>query len=87
MTFMPGAREIPDPEAEMERLARERMDPPQREWGIRHPDGRVTVEITGHAIGSRSEAERIRAECDADCDCDGGTHTLVMRDRQQWRAP
>ena len=37
---------------------------------------------------SRVSAEAERAGCEQDCgSCDGGTHTLVMRDRQQWRAP
>ena len=84
MTFLPGARAIPDPEAEMERLARERLDPPGREWGIRHPGGKVTVRIDGHAFPSRLEAEH--AAADQDCEwCDGGTHILVYRDRQAWR--
>ena len=84
---IPGARRI-DPDAETERLTRERLDPPGREWGIRHPDGKVTVFIDGHAFPSRLAADTERTACDQDCDsCDGGTHALVMRDRQPWRAP
>ena len=87
MTFLPGMRRI-NPGAEAERLARARLDPPGREWGIRHPDGKVTVYVTGQAFESRVSADSERAECDQDCDsCDGGRHTLVMRDRQSWRAP
>ena len=82
---IPGARRI-DPDAEAERLGRERLDPPWREWGIRHPDGNVTVHITGQAFDSRIRAEMEREACDRDCDsCDGGPHTLVYRDRQPWR--
>ena len=85
MTFLPGIRRI-DPDAEAERLARARLDPPGREWGVRHPNGKVTVFITGHAFRSRAEAEAARVECAEDCDsCDGGAHTLVYRDRQAWR--
>jgi hypothetical protein len=63
-----------------------KTDPPGREWGIRHPDGRVTVFVTGHAFGSRIQAEAERVACDSDCaECDGGNHTLVMRDKQPWR--
>ena len=81
MTFPPGFREIPDPEAEMERL-----DPPGREWAIRHPGGKITVQIDGHAFPGRITAERELPAPDDECEwCDGGTHTLTYRDRQQWR--
>lgn len=87
MTDLRGIRRI-DPGAEAERLARARLDPPGREWGIRHPGGRITVHITGQAFESRVTADRERAQCDQDCDsCDGGTHALVYRDKQPWRAP
>ena len=78
----------PDPEAEIRRLADERLDPPGREWGVQHPGGKVTVRVDGHAFPGRMSAEKERAACEQDCGCcDGGTHILVMRDRQQWRAP
>jgi hypothetical protein len=84
--LFPPMRPITDPEAEVERLARERTDPPSREWGVRHPDGRITVHVTGQAFESHSRAEATREACDRDCgECDGGTHTLVMRDKQPWR--
>ncbi len=87
MTVHPGIRRI-DPDAEVRRLAGERADPPGREWGVRHPNGKVTVRIDGHAFPSRPAAETERARNDLDCgECDGGTHTLLCRDRQQWRAP
>ncbi len=82
MTFIPGAREIRDPQAETERLAALRDDPPWREWGVRHPGGRVTVRVDGHAFPSRGEAQHELAGCD---ECDGGPHVLVWRDRQQWQ--
>jgi hypothetical protein len=57
-----------------------------REWGIRHPDDRVTVDVTGHGFGSPVTAEEERAGCDRDCgECDGGQHALVVRDKQPWR--
>ena len=87
MNLPPGFREIPDPQAEIRRLADERIDPPRREWGIRHPDGTITVRVDGHAYPDRGPAETERAACEQDCDsCDGGTHTLVYRDRQSWQA-
>jgi hypothetical protein len=87
MNFPPGIRRI-NPDEEAARLARDRLDPPGREWGVRHPGGKVTVFIDGHAFPSRSEAETERTASDQDCDsCHGGTHTLVCRDRQPWREP
>lgn len=75
-----------NPDAEAARLARERLDPPEREWGIRHPGGKVTVRVDGHAFPGRLSAEMALAECAGDCEwCDGGTHVLVYRDRQPWR--
>lgn len=86
MDHIPGAREIRDPQAEIERLAAlrddPRDDPPWREWGVRHPDGRVTVEVDGHAFPSKTAAQHELAGCD---ECDGGPHVLVWRDRQQWQ--
>ena len=88
MTFPPGWREIPDPEAEIRRLADARLDPPGREWGVQHPGGKVTVQVDGHPFPARITAETERAACEQDCEwCDGGTHALVMRDRQGWRQP
>lgn len=61
-------------------------NPSGREWGIRHPGGKVTVQVDGHAFPGRRSAEAGRAECDEDCEwCDGGVHVLVYRDRPQWR--
>jgi len=81
----PQARRI-DPDAEADRLARARLDPPGREWGIRHPSSGVTVQVDGHAFPGRLSAGEARDECDRDCDfCDGGIHGLVYRDRQPWR--
>jgi hypothetical protein len=79
---IPGPRHInPDDET-----ARQRSDPPQREWAIRHPDGKITVRIDGHAYPGRTTAEKDRAASDQDCEwCDGGTHTLTYRDRQPWQ--
>jgi hypothetical protein len=77
-----------DPDAEADRLARERLDPPGREWAVRHPNGKVTVRIDGHAFPGRASASEALAECERspDCDsCDGGAHVLVYRDRQPWR--
>jgi hypothetical protein len=85
MTHVPGIRPV-DPDAEADRLARERLDPPGREWAIRHPGGKITVQCDGHAYPMRITAERERAASDEDCEwCDGGTHTLIYRDRQAWR--
>jgi hypothetical protein len=82
---IPGARHI-NPDEETARLIRQRLDPPGREWGVRHPGGKITVHITGHAFDSRIAAQAERAACDHDCEwCDGGTHTLVYRDGQPWR--
>ena len=88
MTCPPGWREIPDPQAEIRRLTRQREDPAHREWAIRHPDSQITVRIDGHAFPDRNSADTERASCDQDCDtCDGGAHTLTCRDRQPWRTP
>jgi len=71
----------------MRRLADQRIDPTCREWGIRHLDGKVTVQVDGHAFGSRTAADTERVTCDQDFDtCNGGTHTLVYRDRHSWQA-
>jgi len=87
MTIPPGIRRV-NPDEEAARLARDRLDPPGREWGIRHPGGKITVFIDGHAFGSRLSAETERTGRDQDCDtCNGGPHVLVCRDRQQWREP
>ena len=86
VTFIPGAREIRDPQAETDRLAWLREDPPWREWGVRHPGGTVTVRVDGHPFQSRQEAESVRTGCDEDCEwCGGGPHGLVCRDREDWR--
>lgn len=85
MTIPPGIRRI-DPDAEAARLARERLDPPGREWAIRHPGGKITVQIDGHAYPARITAERELPGPGDECEwCDGGTHALVYRDRQAWR--
>ena len=85
MTLPPGARAI-DPAAEAERLAADRLGPPAREWGVRHPGGHVSVSITGQAFISARAADQQRADCDERCDwCEGGAHTLVWRDRPPWR--
>jgi hypothetical protein len=84
---IPGARRI-DPDEEAARLARQRLDPPGREWAVRHPGGKVTVRIDGHAFPGRTSADDERIALDGDCEwCDGGTHALVCRDRQPWRGP
>jgi len=75
-----------NPDEEAARLARERLDPPGREWGVRHPGGKVTVMVDGHAFPGRLSAGEALAECGLDCEwCDGGPHGLVYRDRQPWR--
>ena len=82
---IPGARPI-DPDEELNRLIREREDPPQREWGVRHPGGKVTVRVDGHAFPSLGAAETERAASAEDCEwCDGGPHLLVYRDKQPWQ--
>lgn len=83
---IPGARRI-NPDEEAARLARERQDPPNREWAVRHPNGKITVSIGGHPFMTRAAAEEDRATCErGECDtCDGGPHTLAYRDRQPWR--
>jgi hypothetical protein len=92
--FPPGTlRPIRDPQAEVERLARVRIDPPGRVWGVRHSEGlglgpeRVSVHITGQPFGSRYLACLERDALNSDCDyCEaGGTHTLVYRDTPDWR--
>jgi hypothetical protein len=66
--------------------SRKLPEPPQREWGVRHPGGKVTVRVDGHAFPGRLSADETRNDCDQDCEwCDGGSHVLVMRDRQPWR--
>ena len=85
MMNIPGIRRI-DPDAEAARLTRERQDPPGREWAIRHPGGKITVQVDGHAYFSRVAAEQDLPAPGDDCEwCDGGTHTLACRDRQAWR--
>jgi len=85
MTVIPDARRI-DIGAEAERLAAERNDPPSREWGVKHPGGKVTVRADGHAFLSRLIADGERWNADRDCgECAGGTHTLVYRDKPMWR--
>ena len=76
-----------DPDAEAARLAEARDDPPSREWGIRHPDGSVSVFITGHAYASRRQAEAARRGMEIECDCAGdpGEHRLVYRDKPPWQ--
>jgi len=83
---------IPDPQAEMERLAEARKDPPGRVWGVRHPQGdglgpgRVSVHVTGHPFGSRFEAALERDALNSDCEyCERGQHILVYRDTPPWR--
>lgn len=85
MATLPGIRHI-NPDDETARLTRERLDPPNREWAIRHPGGKVTVRIDGHAFPGRTSADEERAASDEDCEwCDGGAHILVYRDRQPWQ--
>lgn len=80
MTAPPGIRHI-NPDDEAARLIRERLDPPNREWAIRHPGGEIT-----HELQSRAAAESTRAGADLNCSaCGGGTHVLVCRDQQAWR--
>lgn len=91
-------RPIPDPQAEVERLAAARAgteppyEPPGREWGIRHPgpDGTITVTSMGHPFLGRFWAERERDAlnkrcglCRAQSQGTGG-HTLVYRDPAPW---
>lgn len=81
----PGARRI-DPEEEAARLARQRLDPPGREWAVRHPGGKITVQCDGHAFDMRITAERELPAPDDECEwCDGGPHVLVCRDRRAWQ--
>jgi len=85
MTTPPGIRPI-DPDREAARLERLRTDPPDREWAIRHPGGKTTVQVDGHAFYSRITAEQELPAPGDECEwCDGGTHTLAYRDRQKWR--
>jgi hypothetical protein len=84
MPDIPGAREV-SPAAEAARFAAARLDPPAREWGVRHPEGYVSVAVTGQAYLSRRAADAVRAGYEADCEwCDGGPHSLVWRDRPEW---
>lgn len=72
----------------MERLAETRKDPPGRVWGVRHPDGSVTVHVTGQPFESRFAAGRERDAMNSDCEyCEPGmsTHALVYRDTPHWR--
>lgn len=85
-------RPIPDPGAEVGRLARLRNDPPGRVWGVKHNGGEVTVHVNGHLFESRRQAALERQKYDAggaDCEwCDGKLpprHTLVYRDTPMWR--
>lgn len=88
MTMPPGFRAIPDPEAEVRRLAGEREDPAWREWAVRHPGGKITVRIDGHPFMMRPGAEAEAATLNQDCEwCDGGTHVAVYRDKTPWQAP
>lgn len=95
--FTPGTiREIPDAQAEMERLAEARRDPPGRVWGVKHPrlatdlasEDCVTVQADGKPFGTREAAE---AECyrlnlesagrrNQGCCYRGVTHRPVYRD-------
>jgi len=88
MPVPPGACEV-DPSVEAWRLAKARMETPEpvnREWGVRHPDGFVSVTVSGQAYQSRVSAGEARAACDDDCGwCESTPHTLVWRDRPQWR--
>lgn len=85
MAHAPGIRPV-DPQAEADRLARERLDPPGREWAIRHPGGKTTVQCDGHAYFSRISAEKDLPAPGDECEwCDGGPHVLVYRDRRAWR--
>lgn len=88
MTQPPGTlRPIPDPQAEMERLAEARKDPPGREWGVRHPTGYVTAGGTA----SRGEVARWCDAWNRDCPHCGpephriNGHTLAYRDPSPWR--
>ena len=59
-----------------------------RDWGVRHPDGKVTVSYDGHPLGSRTHAEQEIARFDAEmledgcseCTADAGVHVPVFRD-------
>lgn len=86
MSTPPGFRLI-DPGAEAERIIVDRQDPPWREWAVRHPNGKVTVQVDGHTFPGRGSADEQRVACEREeCDsCDGGPHALVYRDRQPWR--
>jgi len=85
---LPSGFKLINPDSETERVIADRQDPPWREWAVRHPNGKVTVQIDGHAFPACPAAETERITCEQDCDsCDGGPHTLVCRDRQPWRAP
>ena len=62
------------------------------EYGVRHPDGRVTVHVTGHAFiterEAREEADSFdrQAEIDECRICDGGgPHVVVSRERSAWQ--
>lgn len=60
--------------------------PPDREWGVRHPRGKVTVQLNGYAFPIRILADEERYACDQDCAwCDGGPRVLVYRDKQPWQ--
>ena len=83
---LPPGFKLTDPGTEAERIAVDRADPPWREWAVRHPGGKVTVRIDGHAFPGRAAAEEERFACEVDCEwCDGGTHALMYRDRQPWQ--
>lgn len=86
MDLPPGFKLI-DPDTEAERVIADRQDPPWREWAVRHPNGKVTVRVDGHAFPDRTSADDERIALDGDCEwCDGGTHSLACRDRQPWQA-
>ena len=85
----PGSRAI-DPQAEADRLAEARRDPPGRVWGVHHPytsPQLVTVRVDGHPFPGRAAADEERRKLDGYCEwCESKAHSLVWRDTPIWNA-
>lgn len=68
----------------------ERIEVASTEYGIGHPDGRVSVRVDGFAFPNREEARRelekhaYREDC---WNCEPGkAHWIVLRVTSKWRA-